>query len=100
MSHAYGKVYRLSNRSLIGHFEYNGTCDCACSAIFPTQEELTSAWRSDAIHRECACADSTIVDVWLSADYGGGVEFASKACTRCMTIVGHLEDHCNRGWWY
>ena len=40
MSHAYGRVLSLPDRQLIGHFEYNGTSDCACSTIFATKEEL------------------------------------------------------------
>lgn len=97
MSHSYGRVFALSDKRLLGHFEYNGTSDCACTAIFATEEELTAAWRSDAIHRDCECADPNICDVWLESDYGVGVEFASKACLRCMSIVMAREPSDERG---
>jgi hypothetical protein len=87
MSHAYGTVSRLSDMSLIGHFEYNGTSDTVCGTIFRTKEELSAAWRTEAVYRYCCCDEPSMVDALICADYGGGVEFRAKACLLCMTIV-------------
>lgn len=85
MSHSYGEVVLDGN--VIGHFEFNGTCTVACTAIRSTKEEVREHWRSPENMAECTCTTPDYTDVTLTTDYGGGYEWPAKICQRCHAIV-------------
>jgi len=90
MSHATGTVYSTDRSTILGYFEYNGTCDVACTAIQKTQEALNENWRGPGCMKECSCGKEP-TDVVLHSDYGSGFHWDSKACLECMAICGHLD---------
>lgn len=85
MSHSAGEVY-VDGR-VVGHFEYNGTCDVAKTDIHPTRDEMNARWREPCTH-ECVCGRPP-VDVILYTHYGNGFHWASQACLNCGVIVGN-----------
>lgn len=92
MSHALGIVYDIERERTLGYFEYNGTCDFAMTAV-RTEEEIDRDWRTDANNRECVCAEPVEQPVILHSTYGGGFDWESTVCARCMTITGRLSEH-------
>ena len=92
MSHDYGKVYTKENNEwvLFGHFEYNGTVDCVCTAIQLTQLDVNKYWRSPENMRYCDCKEKNWEEVKLHSDYGRGFDWFGKICRRCMAITDGL----------
>ena len=89
MSHDRGRVYAMDDETLLGFFEYDGTCDVACTTIVATDIELHANWRSPANMRECACTPIVKTPVILYSEYGCGFDWESHACLACKAITGH-----------
>lgn len=107
MSNAIGYVYSVPTESdpenehgdLLGYFIYFGTCDTACTAIFPTSEEAWNANRTEAANAECHCNKSRS-HVILHSTYGNGFSWESMACLSCKAITGYRskwEELVDRG---
>lgn len=94
MSHAWGSVFSVPDIEIIGWYEYNGTSDIACTAIFGAYDDLDAAWRSEHIHRDCRedVAQHVEVPVILWSDYGWGFGWPSRACVTCGVILGHRSE--------
>lgn len=88
MSHDTGTVWSSDHKTILGYFEYNGTCDVACTAIQKTLEELSTHWRGPGCERECSCGKEPM-NVILHSAYGSGFEWCSTACLECMSICGY-----------
>lgn len=86
MSHAYGEVWSLAGQ-ILGHFEYNGTVDVACSRVHLTQDEVREHWREDN-SRQCPC-EGKIVILWTN--YGYGFYWLAKYCSLHMVITSGLD---------
>lgn len=99
MSHATGFVYLPSTDpnqdygGRVGYFIYNGTCDIACTRIFPTENEAWDTVRTPASHAKCTCGGEP-TPVVLRTTYGGGFDWESKVCLVCKSIVGPLDNNC------
>ena len=99
MSHAYGEVWSAAEQpELLGHFEYNGTCDTANRDIRKSREEVQSHWREDWFSfPPCSCGNPP-VDVVLWTSYGYGFHWPAVACLTCSVIVdGHQSSFSGRG---
>jgi hypothetical protein len=92
MSHANGEVWTPDGK-LVGFFEYDGTCDFACSTIWRTPEELADNWRKDSINRKCGCGPDGSTDVILYTDYANGSHWSAKACLKCMAVTDRFEPY-------
>lgn len=84
MSHANGEVIHECN--IVGHFEYNGTTDVACSKIYESHDEMQKHWR-DGAEAKCTCGERP-TDVLLYTDYADGHYWPSTACLKCGAITG------------
>ena len=84
----------MPDLKIIGWYEYNGTVDVACTAIFETSDELSAAWRSERADRECCkdAAQHVEMPVILWSDYGYGFAWPSRTCVTCGVIVGHRSE--------
>jgi hypothetical protein len=82
MSHANGQV--KFNDGLVLHYEYNGTCDVVCPALWRTNKEVWAHWR-DQPDRDCTCGHDEPVEI--ATDYGSGCYWTGRACRRCMVIT-------------
>ncbi len=89
MSHAMGEVWSLEGK-LLGHFEYNGTCDVACTRVHLSAEGVSANWRGDN-QRGCACGGSGQT-VLLYTTYGGGYYWDGRVCWNCMAITDGIYD--------
>lgn len=92
MSHQQGEV-RSSDGAVLGYFEYNGTADIACTAVWPDAKALWEHWRKPEQFRTCSCAAPQRAPVVLWANYGSGIEWPSEACLECMTITGETDPY-------
>lgn len=96
MSNTRGEVWSLDGR-ILGHFEYNGTCDFANTRVYATVEDVGKNWRKDN-QRDCTC-DAAGERVILWTQYGGGFYWTSRVCWNCMAITGTKEpyddSHCD-----
>ena len=109
MSHSHGQV--LINDKVVGYFEYDGTCDTACTTIQPTKEDVFNNWRGRGNNRPCECPhpkEENWVNVTLHSEYGSGSSWESKACMKCMVITGYKnqweerekeDERRSGGWW-
>lgn len=82
MSHSLG-IARFEDGTL-RFFEYSGTADIACAALWETVEELHKHWR-DGTWNYCVCRGAEPVTLWT--DYGGGFYWSGTACRRCRAII-------------
>jgi hypothetical protein len=76
--------------SLLGYFEYNGTCDVVCTRVHLKAEDVRANWRMDN-DRKCVCAGSG-QDVLLYTTYGGGFYWDGRVCWNCMAITDGIYD--------
>jgi hypothetical protein len=91
MSHAWGEV--IQDGKVVGHYEYNGTCDVCLPRIYDTHKEVMDNWRSEqSATASCTCGDPPS-DVILYSDYGDGFYWPAKACLKCRAIVGDLAPY-------
>ena len=94
MSNATGTVYlpppetsSAVSGDVVGYFMYQGTCDVACTRIFPTSKEAWDHNRTDEAYGDCTCGKES-TPVILHTDYGGGLHWSSSACLQCKAITG------------
>lgn len=87
MSHAHGKVLADEEGQVLGHFEYNGTADVACTRIAVSEDDMQRTWRSKDNMAVCTCGQPPS-RVYLFTNYGSGFGWWSRACLQCRAITG------------
>jgi len=95
MSHATGMVRFPDDH--VFYYEYNGTSDCVCTALFQTANELSAAWRTDSAFADCQCGrEPDAVDVMTF--YGDGSSWRGMACKGCKAIISPTswDDWCEK----
>lgn len=88
MSHAHGTVE--FEDGIIMHYEFDGTSDIAISYLYDTKEEVSENWRS---FKRASCQCGNDEPITIKADYAEGLEWNSRACRKCKSIIGKLNRY-------